>query len=116
MIRGVLIVALVLTYTYSGGGVLGSRYQPPPPPLSIVSVERNVPASVTVTIRNNQTYPIRGELEGVETPLLQPGEEYSMRLEPRPVIRVREAIAYVDDVHFDRSRVTTEDVWRAEAQ
>lgn len=111
---GVLAIVATLAYTLAGGSGLGSRHEQKPPPLSIASVERDAPFSLTVTVRNNQTYATRGEVEGSETPLLKPGEEYSTRLDPRKTIRVRESLAYVDEIRFDRSRVTPYDVWQVE--
>ena len=111
-------MTLALVYTLAGGAGLGSRNEVRPPPLSIESVERTGLTEFAVTVRNNQTYPLRGEVDGSRTPLMAPGEKQTVVVElsalPGRELRARETLAYADETRFERSRITPPDVWKLE--
>ena len=130
-IAGALLIAAVFLYTRFGGDGLGSRITPPPPQLSVSSVASGPKGRhLRVTVRNHLSYPARGEVDYVVlggetglpvyrspstvTPRLAPGAEITVSVALRTEdlaraevrLRVRERLAYFDEVHFDRSRIT----------
>ena len=135
MIRGLLggaiLIATAFLYTRDGGQVLGSRVASPQPHFSLTSIETDVRGTqAQVTVRNHQSHPARGEVDYIvldgdsdkpvyrspstSTPLLDPGAETTVTVELRQKdltsaelrFQVRERLVYVDEEHFDRSRVT----------
>ena len=131
LLAGAILIAATFLYTHGGGPGLGSRVASPSPHLSISSIATHARGTrARVTVRNHQSHPARGEVDYIvldrdsdmpvyrststPTPLLDPGAETTVSVELRPEDlasaelrwRVRERLVYVDEVHFDRSRVT----------
>jgi len=136
---GVSLLGLVFLYTLGGGSGPGSRLELRQWPLSITSVKVSG-ETLEATVRNNQTHALQGEVDYlviasdsappfytspvVITPPLAPGAELTVRIELQQGddistglhLRVRETLAYVDEVNFELSRIAPIYTCRVERQ